>query len=135
MTRPARVLLWALLVGALVLGACAVLGLWLLASVAHGGMSLHINGEPVDPRQLPAWQWWAASGGGVLATVLLVVALPLSIGLLLALAGLGLSAALAAVLLIIGVVLAAALWPLLLAAALAWWWLRRKRSPAKEVPQ
>jgi hypothetical protein len=130
MKHPARTLLWTLLVATLVLGASAALGLWLLASVAHGGMSLHINGDPVDLRQLPAWQWWAASGGGVLATVLLVVALPLSIGLLLAMAGLGLFAALAAFLLLIGVALAAALWPLLLIAALAWWALRRKRPPA-----
>jgi hypothetical protein len=130
MKHPARTLLWTLLLATLVLGASAALGLWLLASVAHGGMSLHINGDPVDLRQLPAWQWWAASGGGVLATVLLVVALPLSIGLLLAMAGLGLFAALAAFLLLIGVALAAALWPLLLIAALAWWALRRKRPPA-----
>jgi hypothetical protein len=136
MNKTPRVLLWTLLVAVLVIGASSALGLWLLASVAHGGMSLHINGEPVDLQQLPAWQWWAASGGGVLATVLLVVALPLAIGLLLALGGLGLFALLAALLMMLGLVLAVLavlLWPLWLAALLLWWLLRRKPARADTI--
>ncbi len=126
MKTTTRVLSWALLMTVLVVCASTALGLWLLASVAHGGMSLHINGEPVDLAQLPAWHGWAASGGGVLAAVLLVVAVPLSIGLLLALGGLGLFALLAALLLALGLGLAVLLWPLWLAALLLWWLLRRK---------
>ncbi len=91
-------------------------------------MSLHINGEPVHLQQLPAWQWWVASGGGVWAGVLLVIALPLAIGLLLALGGLGLFALLAALLLALGLLLALLLWPLSLAALLLWWLLRRRRA-------
>jgi hypothetical protein len=130
MNRPTRVLLWALLVSVLVIVASVALGLWLLASVAHGGMSVHINGEPLDLRQLPAWQWWTASGGGVLASVLLVVAVPLSIGLLVVLGGFGLFALLAALLLALGLVLAVLLWPLWLGLLLLWWLLRRKPPQA-----
>jgi hypothetical protein len=128
MNRPTRVLLWTLLVAVLVIAASVALGLWLLASVSHGGMNVTINGEPLDLRQLPAWQWWAASGGGVLASLLLVVAVPLSIGLLVALGGFGLFALLAAGMLAVGLVLAVLLWPLWLGLLLLWWLLRRKPS-------
>jgi hypothetical protein len=130
MKNTARTLFWLALTIVLVTTACAVLGLWLLGSVAHSGFNLSINGEPVAMPDLQGWHWTAASAGGLLLCLLLVLAVPLVLALALALAGLGVFVMLAALLLAMGLVLLVGLSPLWLVVLLLWWLLRRKPVPA-----
>ena len=131
MTRnAARNLFWLALSIVLVVAACSVLGLWLLGSVAHSGFNLSINGEPMTLPDFQDWHWTAASVGGLLLSVLLVLAVPLVLALALMLAGLGVFLMLAALLLAVVLALLAGLSPLWLAVLVLWWLLRRKARKA-----
>jgi hypothetical protein len=130
MNPAVRTALWVGLGLALAACALALALLWLLFGTAHGGIDIHVNGQPLALHAWPAWRDWpAAMGAGAVlfGALLLAVAVPVMLLALLAVAALGGAVAIAGVLLTLALVALLALSPLWLPLLLAWLMLRRRR--------
>lgn len=134
-TSPWRWLGWCVLLTVLALAVTAAVSMALLFNEIPSDLLITIDGEPVDLNGLHPGHVWLAFGGLVIATVVVVVVVPLALlfglGVPLVLAALALVAAL----LVAGLAIAVVGSPLILVGLLMWWALRPKKPAMPEVPR
>jgi hypothetical protein len=129
-----RWLAWLVLLG--VLAVAITSAVTLVATLDHlpGDLVVTVDGEQVDLQALHAATGWLVLGGVVLATVIVLVVVPLSL-----IFGLGLPLLIAALLLVAGLLIAGVVVavlgsPLILLGLLLWWAVRPRRATPPGVP-
>jgi hypothetical protein len=129
-----RTLGWLFLAAAVVMAVVTAVSLVVALSHLPGDLLVTVDGERVDLHALQAGHWFLAIGGVVLATLIVLLVVPLAlllgVGLPLLLAGLGLVAALLAMALVLGLVGS----PLILLGLLVWWAARPHRPVGPAAP-
>lgn len=129
-----RALGWLVLAAAVVMAAVTAISLVVALNHLPGDLLVTVDGERVDLQALQAGHWFLAIGGVVLATLIVLLVVPmallLGVGLPLVLAGLGLVAALLATALALALVGS----PLILLGLLVWWAVRPRRQAGASMP-
>ena len=129
-----RTLGWLVLAAAVVLAVVTAISLTVALNQLPSDLLVTVDGERVDLQALQAGHWFLAIGGVVLATLIVLLVVPmallLGVGLPLVLAGLGLVAALLATALALALVGS----PLILLGLLVWWAMRPRRPTGAAMP-
>lgn len=129
-----RALGWLVLAAAVVMAAVTAISLVVALNHLPSDLLVTVDGEQVDLHALQAGHWFLAIGGVVLATLIVLLVVPmallLGVGLPLVLAGLGLVAALLATALALALVGS----PLILLGLLVWWAVRPRRPVGTAMP-